>query len=258
MQIFLKNESDKNIAVKLNGESYSLIPFSAKAVEIADGCAELTVYADEKYRSDPVTSTLGLRYLHRFIAISTYKVNVSDDCTIRFYKETAHGNNLESYTRIYPFSAECSFSVPRYTVKDEMEIKAKIARSDKNEAVILQGAGIAGKLFKAKNKFDDMVAAIILGAIALVVFIALCIFTGFITAVTSYAYLAVGGLVIWKVFLERLIKKLKAKAKSKAEKKKDELLKNCENMPEDLFKGKESYFEHDYIKAVFELSKKRI
>lgn len=258
MQFFLKNESDKSIIIELDNMQITLIPDSGKYVEAHTSTVALKVYADEKYRSEPVTSTLGLRCFHRFVAVSAYTVTLTDNCTIRFYKETAHGNNLESYTRIYPHSTACSFSAPHYTVKDEAEIKEKLARSDKNEAVILQGAGIAGKLIKAKNTFDDIVAALILGAVALVVFILLCVFTGFGTAVLIYGLVAAAGLFIRKCFLEEALKKAKSKAKAKAEQKVEKAFLPCDNMPEGIFKGKASYFSNEYITAVFKHSKKRI
>ncbi len=258
MQIFLKNESDKSIIIQLDNTKLTLIPDSGKYVEAENAKAVLTVYTDEKYRCDPATGALGLSYFHRFVAVSAYDVTLTDNCTIRFYKETAHGNNFESYTRIYPYSTECTFSSPCYSVKDESEIKEKIARSDKTEAVILQGAGVAGKLIKTKNTFDDIVTAAILGTIALIVFILIWIFKDFHTAATIYASVAVIALLLWKIFLERALKKAKSKVKSKAEQKVEKMFLPCDNMPEGIFKGKESYFEHDYIAAVFEHSSKRI
>ena len=218
MQIFLKNESGKNIIIELNATHLTLLPDSGKYIDCENGDATLTVYADEKHRTDPVTSALGLSYFHRFIAVSSYKTELKDNCTIRFYKETAHGNNLESYTRIYPYSTDCSFSAPYYCVKDENLIKEKIARSDKNEAVFLQGAGIAGKLFKAKNTFDDIITAAILGIIALIIFILIWIFKDFRTAAIVYGLIAVFAFLLWKLFLEKTIKKQKQKQKQKPRK----------------------------------------
>lgn len=258
MQIFLKNESDKSIIIQLGNTKLTLIPNAGKYIEAENENAILTVYADEKYRTEPVTGKLGLSYFHRFVVLSAYDVTLTDNCTIRFYKETAHGNNFESYTRIYPYSADCTFSAPRYSVRDEAQIKEKIARSDKNEAVILKSAGVASKLFKAKNTFDDIVTAAILGAVALIIFILIWIFKDFRTAAIAYASVAVFGFLMWKIFLEKALKKVKTKAKTKAEQKVEKIFLPCDNMPEGIFKGKESYFEHSYIEAVFEHSRKRI
>lgn len=258
MRIFLKNESDTSIIIQLDNISITLIPCSGKYADIDNATLKLAVYPDEKCHTDPVTGMLGLSYFHRFVTVSAYDVTVTDDCTIKFYKEAAHGNNFESYTRIYPHSSDCSFSEPHYTVRDEMQIKEKIARSDKNEAIILQGASVAGKLIKAKNTFDDIVTAAILGTVALVAFILIWIFKDFKTAAAIYAGVAVSVFLLWKLILEKLLKKVKSKVKTKAEQKAEKIFLPCENMPDGIFKGKDSYFAHDYIAAVFEHSKKRI
>ena len=97
MKIFLKNESEKSIIIQLDNTQLTLIPDSGKYVEAENTKTVLTVYADEKYRTKPVTGKLGLSYFHRFTVQSAYDVTLTDNCTVRFYKETAHGNNLESY-----------------------------------------------------------------------------------------------------------------------------------------------------------------
>ena len=259
MKIFLRNETDKRIIIDLDRISYTLAPNTGVYITPQrEEFAELSVRADEKYRSDPVTGTLGLRYFHRFVVKSAYTVKLTGDCTIRFYAETAHGNNFESYTRIYPFSDGCEVSEPFYTVNGEREIKEKIAKSDKNETMILQGAGVAGKLFKLKNTFDDIVAGLIIGLIALVIFILIWIFKGFRTAASVYGMIAVIGFLLWKLILEKALEKAKAKAKKKAEQKVEKMFLPCENMPEGIFKDKNSYFAHEYIDAVFRYSTKRI
>ena len=257
MQIFLKNESDKAITVTLDGSNYTLLPNKQKSAYINTIHAELSVAADSNDIKDYVASKIGLNYFHRFSVISKYSTILTDGATVRFYAEAAHGNNFESYLRIYPFCKECKFSSPFYTVKNAEELKIQIAQNDKNEVVILQGAGLAGKLFKAKNTFDDIITALILGAIALVVFILVWIFKDFKTA-AIYGGIAVFGFLLWKLILERALKKAKQKAKHKAEEKLEKMFLPCDNMPEGIFKTKDSYFDNDYISAVFKHSKKRI
>ena len=258
MQIFLKNESDKTISVTISGSNYTLFPNEQKSAYSGTPCAELSVSPDSNSIKDYVTSKIGLNYYHRFSVVSKYSVTLTDGVTIRFYAETAHGNNFESYLRIYPFCKECDFSMPFYTVKNAESLKMQIAQNDKNEVVLLQGAGLAGKLFKAKNTFDDIITALILGAVALVVFILVWIFKDFKTAATIYAGIAVFGFLLWKLVLERALKKAKQKAKHKAEEKVEKIFLPCDNMPEGIFKTKDSYFDNDYISAVFKHSKKRI
>lgn len=258
MQIFLKNESNKSIIVNIGQRVYNLIPQEGKYAETQEETVSLKVTADERYRTETVKGRLGLSYFHRFIVKADYTVTLKNNSTIRFYAESAHGNNLESYTRIYPFCSDCVFSAPFYTVNNEREAREHIAKSDKNEVILLQGAGIAGKLFKAKNTFDDIVTALILGVIALVVFVLLWIFKDFKTAAMIYGGIAVFGFLLWKLILERVLKKAKAKAKSKAEKKVEKMFLPCDNMPEGIFKSKDSYFDNDYITAVFKHSTKKV
>ena len=52
--------------------------------------------------------------------------------------------------------------------------------------------------------------------------------------------------------------KAKAKAKIKAEKKVEKLFLPCNDMPDGIFKSKDSYFDNDYITAVFKHSTKRV
>lgn len=258
MQIFLKNESNKSIIINIDQHIYTLIPQEGKYAETEECTVKLSVTADERYRTQAIKGRLGLSYFHRFIVTADYTVTPKNNSTVRFYAETAHGNNLESYTRIYPFCSDCVFSAPFYTVNNEQTVRENIAKSDKNEVIILQGAGLAGKLFKAKNTFDDIITALILGAIALVVFVLLWVFKDFKTAAMIYGGGAVFTFLMWKLILERLFKKIKAKAKNKAEKKVEKIFLPCNNMPEGIFKSKDSYFSNDYITAVFNNSTKRI
>ncbi len=258
MQVTLKNESDERIEVCLGENKLFFFPGETKSISLEAGSTTLTVSAATKSRRDPVTGRLGLSYFHHFIVISTLTVTIEADSTIIFYSETAHGNNFESYTRIYPLSHNCRISPPFYTVKNEQEMKEQISKSDKNEAVILQGASVAGKLFKAKNTLDDIIAGLIIGAIALVIFILIWIFKDFNTAASTFASIAIFGFLLWKLFLEKAIEKAKKKAQNKAGEKLGKMFLHCENMPEGIFKSKDSYFDHEYINAVFVHSTKRV
>lgn len=258
MQIFLKNESDKIIKINLCGQDFTLIPLEGKYAQVPEGEATMLLSSDEVYSSEPITKKAGLSYFHRFVTRSRYNFTVSEDTTVQFYSETARGNNFESYQRVYPFCVNLEFSEPVYTVKDADEIKEKIAKTEKKEVVILGGAGIAGKLFKAKNTFDDIVAGLICGIIAIVVFALIWIFKDFKTAATAYLIIAGVAFLLWKLLIERLIKKAKDKAKKKAEDKFRKAFLPCENLPEGIFKGKDSYFDSGYISAVFKHSTKRI
>ncbi len=258
MQIFFKNETDKTVILHIAGNKHTLMPYAGRYIKLCENTTEFSVCTDLKYRCEPITGKLGLSYFHRFIVTSRYTVTATDNCTVRFYSETAHGNNFESYTRVYPFSIDCEISSPFYSVNDEEKIKAIITRSDKNEAVILQSAGVAGKLIKAKNTFDDIITVSILAVVALIAFILIWIFKNFRTAALIYISVAAFGFLTWKLFFEKALRGAKSKAKQKAEKKIEKMFLTCENLPEGIFKDKSSYFSNDYISAVFEHSKKRI
>lgn len=258
MQIFLKNESDKIITVKIENEEYRLLTGEGKYAFFNGVGGKMTVSSDEVYRSEAVTGKMGMNYFHFFVTETEYDFTAVDGATVRFYRETARGNNFESYVRVYPFSTECSFSLPFYTVKGENEIREKLNKSDKKEAAVLLGAGAAVKLLKAKNTFDDIVTALILGIIAVTVFVLIWIFKDFITAFKIYGAVAAVGFLLWQLVLKKVIEKGKKKAKNKAEEKFAKTFLPCENMPEGIFKGKHSYFESEYITAVFTYSTKRI
>jgi len=84
------------------------------------------------------------------------------------------------------------------------------------------------------------------------------IFKDFRTASIVYGSVAIFGFILWKLFLEKTLKKAKTKVKNKAEKEVEKIFLPCDNMPEGIFKSKASYFSHDYITAVFEHSNKRM
>lgn len=128
MQILLKNESDICIWVKLNDREYRLIPHEGKYAELENEKSELIVCPDEQYRCEPITGKMGLNYFHRFVVQAKYEFTPDSCNTIRFYSETAQGNNFESYKRVYPFCDGCKFSVPVYCVKDEGTIKERIEK----------------------------------------------------------------------------------------------------------------------------------
>ena len=225
MRILLENKSNKTVIFNIDGIEHTLFSDAGTYIETKKENFNLSVYPDEKYRRDPITGSLGLSYFHRFIVKADYNVTVNNNCTIRFYTETAHGNNFESYTRIYPFSNECVFSSAFYSVNSKNYIKDKIEKSDKNEAIILQGAGVVGKLIKVKNTFDDVVTAAVLSAVALIAFILIWIFKDFRTAAIIYLSIAVLGFLMWKLFFTKSCKKSKNQSQVQSRKS------NGENVP---------------------------
>lgn len=269
MQIILENKSSKALLINLNGQSVTLNPFGKDFFTVDSNRVSLNLTTEDNYTSEKNAEKLGYYCFHRFITVAQYDFTAENDFTLELYVETKKGDHFEAYQRVSPHCKNFVLPEPIYTLKNEAEVKEKFALNEKLE----RKAERRASLFEKIDRADDIISSIIItlfiiGSVALIV--------GFVwvnislkAAVITLAVLVFIGWLICKIiskFINRVGKtadkffesKLFNKAVDKANEKFEENYVYCKDMPEGLFKDRSSFFDPNYISAVFRYSNKNI
>lgn len=269
MHIILENKSNKTLLINLNGQNLKLNPFGKDFFTVDSNRISLNLTTDDKYSSDKYAQKAGYYCFHRFITVSQYDFPAENDFTLELYVETKKGDHFESYQRVSPYCKDFTLPEPIYTLKDADEVKEKFILNEKLENKAEQRADLFTKI----EKIDDVVSLtlfylIIFGFVA-GIFAFIWIVFSIKAAITTFAVLILIGYAIYKIIskiLKRIGKtadkvfgsKLFNKAVDKADEKFEEKYVYCKGMPEGLFKDRNSFFDPNYISAVFKYSNKNI
>ncbi len=269
MHIFLENKSNKTLLISLNGQSITLNPFGKDFFTLNGNRVSLNLTTNDKYSSDKHAEKAGYYCFHRFITVSQYDFTAESDFTLELYVETKKGDRLEAYQRVSPYCKDFVLLEPIYTLKDADEVREKFTLNEKLEAKAERRASI----FEKVDRLDDIVssAIIFLFTIGLFALIFAFVWVKFSlkSALITLAVLVFIGYTICKI-IDKIIKrigktadklfnsKLFNKAIDKADEKFEEKFVHCKDMPEELFKDRSSFFDPNYISAVFKYSNKNI
>ncbi|MBQ8504426.1 MAG: hypothetical protein IJ491_09165 [Clostridia bacterium] len=269
MQIFFENKSDKTLSINLNGQHFLLHPFGSDFFSFHGNRVSLNLSSEDNYSSEKYGEKAGYYWCHRFITESQYDFSLENEIAVELYVETKKGDHLEAYQRVLPFSRTFNFPKPIYTLKNESEIREKFALNKKLEKKAERRADFIVKADNISTNISWIVGGVL--SVALTIFIFLGIWSNFSlkAAITAYAVLGFVAYVLYKI-IKKLIngigktadKVLESKAFNKAVDKAGEKFEEnfvyCKGMPENLYKDENSFFDHNYISAVFEYSTKRI
>lgn len=269
MHIFLENKSNKTLFISLNGQSLVLTPFSKDIFTLNANRVSLNLTTEDNYSSEKHAEKMGYYCFHRFITVSQYDFTAEKDLSIELYVETKKGDHLESYQRVSPYCSDFTFPEPIYTLKDESEIKEKFAA---NERLMHKAEKRAAHIVKADRigtVISNIFVLLLFIGVAAIVFMAIWSNFSLKAAVITLAVLILIGYTVCtiiKKLINRIGKtadkffdsKLFDKTMDKANEKFEEKFVYCKGMPENLYKDENSFFDPNYISAVFKYSTKNI
>ncbi len=261
MNIYFKNQSDKKIILKLNGIVYFLSEGADEIYPTDTGKINLTLTTEDEYSFESLSQKRGMTMYHRFITVAHYEFILDKDSEISLKVETVRGNNLESYQRVVPSLKGGFLPEAEYTIKDEDSIRKKLKDDECKFDEFDKKTEKAAKVLSVGMWLDDafaVVGGIFLAIILIGIIIGALIAFPIPTAIILSVLIIVGALcwkIIKKVFnfifkgFDRLLNRHGEKI--------GESIAPCTDMPEGIFEDGSSYFDNEYISAVFKYSKRR-
>ena len=253
MNIKFRNESDKNIILTLNGIVHFSKPHSEDILQ-SNNEIHLSLTTEDDYSYETASEKRGLTLFHRFITIADYNFTLDKDSEISLTVESARGNNFDSYQRVIPTLNGRHLPSARYSVKNESSVRQKLKydeeKLDKTSTVINIGM-----------KLDNIIATVC-GVFLVLVLLIIAIFYfkeyPKTTAIILSILFVVGavGYKILKKFIN-FITKIFEKFLDRHGDKIGDAIAPCTDMPMELFEDVNSYFDTEYISAVFRYSTKR-
>lgn len=259
MKIHLVNKSKKTAHVTLCGGSI-VLPKGNEGFFDVPQRVNLSVVSEDEYDYKTVSEKRGFTVYNKFVAVTCYEFELLSDCEIRLYCENVSGANLESYQRFYADTDAFSLPEPKYCVKNESAVRAKFQQDNVKGEKVLEKAEKIGKVFNVADSFDDILLwgfTVLLGVIFFAVGFMIAPVIGGIIAVALY----VGGILLINAVINRIGKSMtkiteKVLDKGFAAFDKSTVTNPCKGMP-NLWENDESYFENEYISAVFKYSLRR-
>lgn len=260
MKLYLENKSNKTAYITLCGESIVLPPKEKGFFDVKTQRVSLSAVSGDEYDYKTVSEKRGFTVYNKFIAVTSYEFDVTNDCEIRLYCENVSGPNLESYQRFYAETSEFSLPQPIYCVKNESAVRAKMGEDDSKAEKVLKKAEKYGKAFAVADKFDDIllwIFAVILGVVFFCVGSMIVPVIGGIVAVLLY----VGAILLLNTVIKKIGKSMEKITEKVLDKTfsvldKSTVANPCKEMP-DMWKDDDSYFDNEYISAVFKHSLRR-
>ncbi len=269
VHIFLENKSSKTLFISLNGQSITLNPFAKGTAEADCGRVSLNLTTEDNYSSEKHAEKMGYYCFHHFITVSQYDFAAEDDLTLELFVETKKGDHFESYQRVSPYCRGITLPEPIYTLKDEQEVKEKFAVNEKLENKAERRAEHIVRADRIGTVISNIFVSLLTVGVAAIIFIAIWSNFSLKAAVITLAVLILAGYTVCSI-IKKLINrvgktadklfdsKLFDKAVDKANEKFEANYVYCKDMPTELFKGRSSFFDPNYISAVFKYSNKNI
>lgn len=269
MHIILENKSNKALIINLNGQCVSLHPFAKDFFTVEGNRVSLNLTTEDNYTSEPHTAKAGYYCGHRFITRAQYDFTAENDFALELYVETKKGDHFEAYQRVSPYCKDFILPEPIYTLKNEQDVKDKLAANKKLKKKAERRADFIVKADTVGSKIINIVMIILSLCLAALIFVAIYQNFSLEAAVIILVTLIFIGWLICKIIakiINRIGKtadkffnsKLFDKTMDKANEKFEEKYVYCKDMPEGLYKDESSFFDPIYISAVFKYSNKNI
>ncbi|MBQ7296206.1 MAG: hypothetical protein IJW86_08475 [Clostridia bacterium] len=261
MNIYFRNQSDKRIILTLNGIVYFL-PSGADDILQIDGTkVKMSLTTEDEYSFETFSEKRGMTLYHRFITVAHYSFELKRDSEISLKVETVRGNNLESYQRVVATLKGGFLPEAYYTVKDEDSVRNKLRYDEQKLDKFDKKTEKWSKVLGVGMWLDDaftVICGIFLGLILLGILIGLLITFPIPTIIVLSVILVVGALS-WKIIKKVFNFAFKSfdKLLDRHGEKIGESIAPCNDMPEGIFKDDNSYFDNEYISAVFKHSTRR-
>ena len=269
MHIILENKSNKTLLINLNGQSIRLNPFGKDFFTVDSNRVYLNLTTDDKYSSEKYAEKMGYYCFHRFITMSQYDFTAENDFTLELYVETKKGDHFESYQRVSPYCKDFTLPEPIYTLKDEQDVKEKLAANERLIDKAEKRAEHIVRFDRIGTVISNIFVSLLTVGVAAIIFIGVWSNFSLKAAIITFAVIS---LIIWLILsaIKKLVNrvgktadnffdsKLFDKTMDKANEKFEEKFVYCKDMPEDLYKDENSFFDPNYISAVFKYSNKNI
>lgn len=232
MIITVENQTGLTVNVEMNSQVITLQPTRSQAFDISENDITLTV--NPVLRSEIVyaVAKFGVILKRFFCVKAEYSFYCDKDCCIALLTQKKKGRFMDEYQRIVPFLSGVNFSAVKYSVADEQRIKGEIEDSIKK----------GDKALKIFDAFDILGNAFTVLLVLLVPFVLIGLFASFTLALNICAALFIPIFAVI-VLINRYFDKVKRKAWQKAK---------GYTLKKEIFKDYNSYFDHEYIKSVFE------
>ena len=260
MNIKFKNESDKNIILTLNGIVHFSKPHSEDILQ-SNNEIHLSLTTEDDYSYETASEKRGLTLFHRFITIADYNFTLDKDSEISLTVESARGNNFDSYQRVIPTLNGSHLPSARYSVKNESSVRQKLKYDEDNLNRFDEKLDKTSTVINIGMKLDNIIATVC-GVFLVLVLLVIAIFYfkeyPKTTAIILSILFVVGavGYKILKKFIN-FITKIFEKFLDRHGDKIGDTIAPCTDMPMELFEDVNSYFDAEYISAVFRYSTKR-
>lgn len=269
VHIFLENKSNKTLLIILNGQNITLNPFGKDLFTVIGSRISLSLTTEDSSTSEKNAEKLGYYCFHRFVTVAQYDFATESDLAIELYVETKKGDHFESYQRVSPYCKDFTLPEPIYTLKDEQEVKEKLAANERLINKAEKRAEHIVRFDRIGTVISNIFVSLLTVGVAAIIFIAVWSNFSLKAAIITFAVIA---LIIWLILstIKKLVNrvgktadkffdsKLFDKTMDKANEKFEEKFVYCKDMPEDLYKDENSFFDPVYISAVFKYSNKNI
>lgn len=260
MKLYLENKSGKTVFISLCGESIALKSHQSDTFSVSSQRVTMSLVSEDEYDYLTVSEKRGITVYNEFVAVTCYEFDLLEDKEIRLYCEKASGSVLESYQRVYADMKDGTLPEPRYCIKNESSVRAKMQDDDHKAEKFFNSVEKYDKFFYGESIFDSIVAWILLvlfGALFFAVGFMIAPVIGGIIAVLLY----VGAIIIISAVIKRMGKSMEKITEKALDKvfgifDKSTVTNPCQGMP-DIWKDDNSYFDNEYISAVFKYSLRR-
>ena len=269
MKISLENKSDKAVLINLNGQQKTLRPLSSDILTLEGNRVSMNLTTEDNYTSEKFSTKMGYCLGHRFVTKSLYDFTAPDELHIELSVERKKGDHFDSYQRVIPYCKDFSLPEPIYTLKNEDEVNRILDGNKVFEHKVEKRATLIGRLDNINEIISTVLVSILGIGLAAALFVGLWQFFSLKAAVIIFAILGFIGFIAYKVvkkiiggFGKAVDKAFSSKAFDKAMDKVNEKFEEnfvyCKDMPEGIYKDESSYFDSNYISAVFRYSTKAI
>ncbi len=266
MKIYLSNKSDKRIFINLNGQQISLYPFGNGSCFVEENRVCINLTTDENYSCEKYSAKAGYYRGHRFVTQVQYDFYADgEELQLELYTERKRGDHSDSYQRVILYSRSVILPEPIYTLKNEAEIRQNLEHNKAFENKVEKRVGLLDKVSKVQDVISNILVWGFSIGLAAIVFIGIwCNFSPK-AAIITFAVLGFIGFIIYRIVKKIIVgfgktadkvfsSKTFDKAMDKANEKFEESFVYCKDMPEEIYKDESSYFDSNYISAVFRYS----
>lgn len=231
MELTFRNTTAKDVLLTFGESKHYIKPAQEIAFEIGTDTADFSLEPCCESRIRYISKTVGIINYRHFKLKADYRATIDGDSDIQLISDVKKGKFRDEYERVLPFSNDCSFDEPHYSIRDEELVRRRFReiRSNSNRTLLI---------WDILDFLGNSLQALLL---LIIPFVLIWIFGSFILAAKICGCIFAVVCIIL-LFINRLIGELKRKIWKKGK---------AFVLRKQIFKDYNSYFEDEYIKSVF-------